>query len=389
MKFKSSPLKIAIAVLLVLLAAVGLWLCFPAVLSFAGYVIMLFLPFILGYLFSHLINPLATWLQKRLKLPRQISAILVIVLTIGIMGSIVGAIIWKIIVELRSLYDHFPAIYENAKDTWEQVSGRLSNVYAVLPEYVQAVLDKFGTEISQKFSEGLNIQYTPMVQKAGDFAKSLPNVFIAIIVFILSLYFMVTDAQRISRFINHLIPKKMIEGFERLKFEIKRYLGGYVKAQLIIMSIAFCVMFIGFTILKVDYALLIALGIAFLDALPFFGSGAALWPWSLVSFLMGNPRRGVGLIIIYLVVIFTRQMIEPKIVSNKIGMYPIFTLMAMYVGYKLFSIGGMILGPLTLMLIISFYRAGIFDGLIGFCKAVWLWIKKQCQELIAVFKTKE
>jgi len=388
-RFKSSPLKIIIAVLVAILAVTGIWLFFPAVLSFVGYVIMLFLPFILGYLFSHLINPLATWLQKRLKLPRQVSAILVIVLTIGIMGGIVGAVIWKIIVEIRSLYTQFPDIYQNAQNTWEQIGSRLSNVYAVLPEYLQAVLDKFGAEISQKFSDGLNVQYTPMVQKAGDFAKSLPNIFIAIIVFILSLYFMVTDAERISKFINHLIPRKMIDGFERLKFEIKRYLGGYVKAQLIIMSIAFCVMFIGFTILKVDYALLIALGIAFLDALPFFGSGAALWPWSLVSFLMGNPRRGVGLIIIYLVVIFTRQMIEPKIVSNKIGMYPIFTLMAMYVGYKLFSLGGMILGPLTLMLMISFYRAGIFDAPIRFFKTVWLWIKKQCAELFAIFKTKE
>ncbi len=389
MKFKSSPLKIIIAVVLAVLAVVGIWLCFPALLSFLGYVIMLFLPFILGYLFSHLINPLVGWLQKRLKLPRNFSAILVIVLTIGIMGGILGAVIWKIVVELRSLYENFPAIYESAKVSWAQVSDKLSNVYAMLPEYVQSFLDRFGKELSESLSDGLNLQYSPMVQKAGDFAKSLPNVFIAIIVFILSLYFMVTDAERISRFIRRLIPRQRIDGFERLKYEIKRYLGGYIKAQMIIMSISFCVMFIGFTILKVDYALLIAIGIAVLDALPFFGSGAALWPWSLVSFLTGNPQRGVGLIIIYLVVIFTRQMIEPKIVSNKIGMYPIFTLMAMYVGYKLFSIGGMILGPLTLMLVISFYRAGVFDGLLRLIKGLWAWLKKQWGELLAIFKTKE
>ena len=108
-----------------------------------------------------------------------------IVLTIGIMGGIVGAVIWKIIVEIRSLYTQFPDIYQNAQNTWEQIGSRLSNVYAVLPEYLQAVLDKFGAEISQKFSDGLYVKYTPMVQKAGDFAKSLPNIFIAIIVFIL------------------------------------------------------------------------------------------------------------------------------------------------------------------------------------------------------------
>ena len=386
MKFKSGPLKIIVAVLLTVFAGVAIWFFFPAALAFLGSVIMLFLPFILGYLFSLLINPLVNWLQKRLKLPRQIAAILVIVLTVGILGGIVGGVIWKIVVEIRRLYSQFPAIYEMAQDTWEQLSDRLSSVYAVLPAYFQDVLSRFGEEISKNLSTGLNIEYTPMVQKAGDAAKALPSIFIAVIAFLLSLYFMVTDARRISKFINRLVPKKMIEGFEGLKFEIRRYLGGYVKAQLIIMSISFCVLFIGLTILKVDYALLIALGIAFLDALPFFGSGAALWPWTLISFLMGSPRRGIGLIIIYLVVIFTRQMVEPKIVSNRIGLYPIFTLMAMYVGYKLFSIGGMILGPLLLLLVISFYRAGIFDAPIRALLAVWRWIQEQYKELITLMK---
>lgn len=389
MKFKSSPFKILIAALVAILVIAGIWWFFPALLSLAGYLIMLFLPFILGYLISQLINPLAAWLQRKLKLPRQVSAIFVIVLTLGIVGGIVGGIIWKIVVEIRSFYDHFPAIYESAKASWEQFADRFANVYAAMPEYVQAFLHNFGDAISQRLSDGINGRYTPVMEKAGDVAKALPSIFIAIIVFILSLYFMVTDADRIQAGIGRVLPKKMLAGFDRLKFEIRHYLGGYIRAQLIIMSISFCVLFIGLTILKIEYALLIALGIAFLDALPFFGSGAALWPWSLVSFLMGNPRRGIGLVIIYLVVIFIRQLVEPKIVSNKIGMHPIVTLMSMYVGFRLFSIGGMILGPLTLMLLISFYRAGVFDTPILFAKTMWQWTKRQCHDLFSVFKSKE
>ena len=125
---------------------------------------------------------------------------------------------------------------------------------------------------------------------------------------------------------------------------------------------------IGLSILDVNYALLIALGIAILDALPFFGSGAVLWPWTIISFINGDIKNGIGLIIIYLAVIFTRQMIEPKIVSESIGIHPVLTLMSMYLGFKLFSIGGMILGPMTLILIVSFYKAGAFDGVIAITK---------------------
>lgn len=388
MKFKSGPLKAAAVVLVVLLVAVGVFFSFRKVVSAIWYVVMLFFPFILGYLFSQLINPLANWLQKRLKLPRQVSAILVIVLTVGIMGGILTAVIWKIVSEIRALYDQFPVIYESAQAAWAQISSKFANIYAMMPESVQATLDRIGTDISDSLSDGLNIQYSPMMRRAGDFAKSLPNIFIAIVVFILSLYFMVTDAKRVSAVVHRIVPRRVMEGCERIKEEIKKYLGGYVRAQLTIMGIAFVVLWIGLSILHVEYALLIALGIAVLDALPFFGSGAALWPWAAVSFIMNDPRRGVGLLIIYLTLALLRQFIEPKIVSTNIGLHPICTLMAMYVGFKLFSIGGMILGPLVLMLFVSIYHAGIFDGLIRFLKAFYKWIKAELKNIFGIFQTK-
>ena len=74
-------------------------------------------------------------------------------------------------------------------------------------------------------------------------------------------------------------------------------------------------------------------------------------------------------------------MIEPKIVSSKIGLHPILTLMSMYVGYRIFSIGGMIFGPMTLMLIISLYRAGFFNGIIGFFRFLGGLIKREFTDL--------
>ena len=175
-----------------------------------------------------------------------------------------------------------------------------------------------------------------------------------------------------------MIGPRLAERLTMVKSELKKYLGGYCKAQVILMFIAFLIMLTGLSILNINYALLIALAVAVLDALPFFGSGLVLWPWTLVAFLNGNIRLGVGLIIIYAAVALMRHFTEPKLVSSRIGMNPILTLMSMYVGYRTLSIGGLILGPIILMLIISFYKAGVFDAPIRLLKSIGTFIKKQC-----------
>lgn len=364
MKFKSSGWRIAALVIAALLILTGIYFLLPYVLSLAGWAVRVFMPFILGYVFSLVINPLADKLQKRFKLPRGISAILVIILTVGIFGGIITGIVWKIISEIRSLYTHYPQIYADAVALWEDISTRFSDIYIKMPDNVQEVLDNLGQQALSSVTAFFN--QTPVVERAGNFAKALPGIFIALIVFFLSLYFMITDAKGVSVFLHKIVSEKTLSKLANIRTELKKYMGGYVKAQAIIMSIAFAVVFVGLSILNVNYALLIALGIAVFDALPFFGSGAVLWPWAAVSFLNGSIKTGVGLLIIYLAIVLTRQTIEPKVVSSSIGLHPIMTLMSMYVGYKTFSIGGMILGPITLMLVISFYKAGVFDPIIRF-----------------------
>lgn len=380
-KFKSSPVKIILFAVIILLLAVAAYFSFPRILRFLGFLLGLFLPFILGYLLSILVNPLANFLQKKFKLPRAVSAILVIVLSVGIVGGILTGVIWKIVDEIRNLYDQFPAIYQSMQTSFESLSGKWAVIYQNMPENIRAIVDNMAVMISDKLSTFINAKSSPMVQYASDFAKRLPNIFISIIVFVLSSFFMITDAKMVSSFMRRVFPEKIMERFHDIRGQIKLYLGGYIKAQLIIMSITFVIIFAGLSILRVNYALLIAIGVALLDALPFFGTGAVLWPWAIISLLNSNIKMAVGLAVIYLAAIFTRQMIEPKIVSSNIGMNPLLTLMSMYVGYRVFSIGGMILGPVVLMLVFSFYKAGIFDGLIHFFKRLWAFVCRECRNI--------
>ncbi|MDO4618579.1 MAG: sporulation integral membrane protein YtvI [Clostridia bacterium] len=376
---KKVKVGMVLAVSLALLVLVAIF--FSEIIGFLGWVVRLFMPFILGYFFSLLANPLADLLEKRFKLPRAVSAVLVILLCIGVIGGILTAVIMRIVEEIRTVFDNFPAIYVNITNVWTEVSTKLSNIYNVMPKAIQNVLGSIGENIAGSADKMAGVSYTPIFTSAKNIALGIPGMFVSLIVFLLSAFFMITDAKKVREVLLRCFSQNFRDKMSKAKIEIKKYVGGYIKAQFIIMTFAFVILFVGLNILGVKYAFLIALGTAIFDALPFFGSGAVLWPWAAISFLTGKVGMGIGLLIIYLAVIFTRQMIEPKIVSQNIGMNPILTLMSMYVGYRVLSIGGMILGPLILMFIISLKRAGFFDGIIEFIKLIKATIKKEYNAL--------
>lgn len=358
-KFKSKTFAWFLIVLILVFIVL---LTIPKVTSALGYVLWLFAPFIIAYFVSLIVNPMVNGIEKRFRLPRGVCAVMVIVLTVGVLGGIITGVIWKIIDEIRNIYEDLPAIYDNVIVSWTKITEFFSDFVAMLPGRLQAVFDDAVNQVMVWFSDiATNAE---IMRSAGNIAKKLPSIFVVTIVFILSLFFMITDAKAVSSAVKRPFSEEFIQKMEGFKADLKKYVGGYIKAQLTIMCISFTIILIGLSILKVDYSLIIALAVAILDALPFFGSGAVLWPWSIISFIMGNPLMGIGLIIIYLAVILMRQFIEPKIVSQNIGIHPIVTLMSMYVGFRIFSIGGMILGPIMMVILVSFYRTGIFDGVI-------------------------
>lgn len=381
MKFKGYAARLTIAFVIAIALIVSLFVFFDKIIGAALYVLKLSLPFLLAFLISLAANPLAERLQKKFRLPKGLTAILVIILIVGIVGGGVVGIVWKLVSEMKDIYTQLPQIYDSVVETFEKLNENFSAIYNALPVDIQETFDMLGERLKSGFSSMIKDNYKPVMTGAGNFAKALPSIFIGIIVFILALYFMISTRMSVRDMAARFMPQKMIDGIGNVLSEIRKYISGYFKAQIIIMSIAFVIIFIGLSILNIRYAMIIALVVAIFDALPFFGSGAVLIPWSLISFISSDIRLGIGLLILYLAVIFTRQMVEPKIVSSKIGLHPLLTLLSMYIGYNIFSIGGMILGPVLLMLIFSFYKAGAFNGIILLLTIIYDFVKKEIKTL--------
>ena len=153
------------------------------------------------------------------------------------------------------------------------------------------------------------------------------------------------------------VEKRMTLVMDNLRYAV----GGYFKAQFKIMGIVFLILAIGFAMLGVNYFVLVAFLIAFLDFLPFFGTGTAMIPWALDKFFMGNYEMAILLVVIYIVTQISRQLLQPKLVADSMGMNPLVTLLLLYIGYRIGSVLGMILSVPIGMVVINMCQAGAFD----------------------------
>ena len=130
-------------------------------------------------------------------------------------------------------------------------------------------------------------------------------------------------------------------------------LGKWLLAQCKLMSITFAIVAAGLTLLRIPSSLLWALLVALVDALPILGTGTVLVPWSVVSFLQGDTPRALGILGIYITAALTRSMLEPKLLGQHLGLDPLVTLIALYIGYRLWGVGGMILAPLLTVAVLQ------------------------------------
>ena len=333
----------------------------------AIYLFGLLSPFIFGYIIARLINPIATKLQKWLRIPRGISAILVIIFTVGILGGLLTLLGIQLFEEVKKFYINWEMTYDSIRSNWNGLSSSWGELYGNMPDFVRNVLNNAITGI---YNETMAVTADFSVMNTAQVvAKSLPAGIIWAIMFILALFFMVSKDLRLTPAVRKLMGDGSANKLEEIKIQCKMYLGGYVKAQMILMVIVFFVILIILSLFRAPFALLVAALTAILDALPFFGSGIVLWPLAVIYLIDGKILLAVGYVITYFAIMLLRRVLEPKLVSDRMGFdNPIIMLVVMYMGYKIWGVIGLIIGPIILMIIISLYKVGLFNRIIAILK---------------------
>lgn len=310
------------------------------------------LPFVVAGVVSVIITPLVNVMTDKLKIPRKISTFVSIVIVLAIIGLVVFNIAYQAVAFLQNL----------ALDIPDMLSGGIQlpgwiirlNAYIIrLPESMQQFVDNIKDNLINNISEIIQPATTATIKLARSIASKLPTIIIFTVVTILATYFLSYDKKRLSEFLNKHMSYSAVNKIRKLKNGLYQALGAYVRAQLIMMCIMFTLLTIGYIILGIDSPMFFAFITAIVDAVPILGTGTILIPWAIISLIMGDFSRGIGLGIMYICALMIRQFTEPRIVSSQIGLHPLITLMAMYIGLMMFGVFGMIIGPVVTIVVIK------------------------------------
>ncbi len=346
-------LNILIPAMKILLVCVGgLWL------------LKFFLPFVIGWLIAMVANPLVKFLERRLNLVRKHSSVIIVV---AVLAGIIGGLyflVGRVIIEIRLLVVDMPEIYEAVRLELMEALDSLNRMVARMPTGVQEWFNRTNENLGGIASSLMQKIAFPTVTVAGNVAKGIPGALVNSIVVILSSYFFIAEQDRIRDLAGRLIPSSFYSYGGLFRKDLKNLIGGYFLAQFRIMFVVAVVLAVGFLILGVRYGILLAVLIAILDFLPLFGTGTALFPWAVVKLLSGEAVFAVGLILLYVLTQVVRQIIQPKIVGDSMGLPPLLTLVFLYVGFKIRGISGMILAVPVGLVGVKLYEYGAFDPMI-------------------------
>lgn len=338
------------------------------------------MPFVVGWIIASIATPLVNWLEKRLKIQKKLGSALIIILVLALMGVLGYFAISWLVSEISSLIKDFPEMYVQLEDGLRQIGGSMSGLFQKLPDGIQNGwtatvnnLDDTVGGLMSKISE-------PTVSAAGNIAKRVPSYLVALIVAVMSSYFFISEREEVLAWMKQIAPKSVTERMGMVMDNLKYAVGGYFKAQFKIMGVVFLILAAGLGFLDVHYFLLSAFLIAFLDFLPFFGTGTAMIPWAVYTIFMGDYKRAVALLIIYAITQIVRQLIQPKLVGDSVGLNPLVTLLLLYIGYRMGGIIWMILAVPVGMVIINMCQAGAFDYIFDDVKILVVGILKLREE---------
>ena len=309
-------------------------------------------PFTLALFFSIMTQPFSRFLEKKLKFSQKIATIVSIVLFLVIFLGFISLSALRLSGEIYKLSINLNKYSKEAQNLWNTA---IDKVYSLLGYFPEGFDEQVKNSINGFIRMGTS-KLGSFINSLINFITSIPTIILYICITILSTFFISLDKNKIMAFLEQQFPKSWIKKVYNIKREMFNVLGSYIRAQIILMTICFFELLISFNILSflkfnLQYPLIFSIVICIIDALPILGAGAVLLPWSLISFVTGDINLGLALLIIYFLVLSVRQMLEPKLISQNLGVHPLVTLISMYSGFKFFGVIGFLIGPVVMIIL--------------------------------------
>ena len=340
----------------------------PEILSFLAFVLgaaamvfltnnlfMIFAPFIVAYLIVKLLHPIMVKLKAKTKLPNIINTIICLFLFIGLIGGLLwlaGNYIVKGVTFVIELF--------SSKTTIDEIVWFINDLGMKFEKFTDFMrIDISVSDISSVVTDIAKNAVQVLSNLSISMASGIPSLLMAILIGCVAAFYMLYDYDKIASAINRQLSPKTRRILDVFNVQVLTSFMKMIVSYVFISIVCFFELIVGFWILGIKDALFVALIVAILDVLPILGSGAILIPWGIILILMGEPLKGFGLVVLWAVIIIVRQIIEPRIVGSQIGLYPLITVMALYLGLKFMGGLGLVMGPLYVLLCKRLNEEGI------------------------------
>lgn len=317
-------------------------------------------PFLIALAIVMVTQPLVRFLTGKWKVNQKILSVILVILCylviIGLLVLIVAGIV-SVIVDWAKMFPDFftETVQPGIGELFNKALNLLSRVD---PDISIAAKEGLPNVLSSLSGSIMNLSVS-ILSWASAIGTKLPGLLLASVVCVISTIFLALDYDGISKKLLRFLPQKAQNVVVSAKRALGVIIGKYLKSYAIILLITFAEIAVGLLIIGIENAPSIAALVAVFDILPIVGSGMILAPWAIISFIQNKLWLGIGLAILWAVVIVVREFIEPKIVGKQVGLHPLTTLVCLWVGMKLGGGLGMFALPIGLLIVMELKAEGL------------------------------
>ena len=316
---------------------VAVWLCLR-------YLYPLFLPFLLGLLLALAAEPGVKFLQEHFHWRRRPSIFAAVTAVLALLTGAAAILGTVLIRRAAALAGQLGTLAGQAAQGMTMVRSWAVELASSAPGPLAQPLSRSVRELFEDGGGLLDRAAAALFGMAGQAAQQLPGSLVTLGTAVLASYLI---CERLPALRQRLSASSAWrDRWRPALVRLGRTGKAWLKAQLKLSGVTFVIVLGGFFLLGVRQKLLMALVTALVDAVPLLGTGTILLPWALVSVLSGEPVRAVGLLGVYVTALITRSSLEPKLLGRQLGLDPLAALAALYVGYRIWGFGGMIIAPI-------------------------------------------
>ena len=317
-------------------------------------------PFVIGVIIALAVQKPALFLSRKTPFKSgKIAAVLSIFVFVAL-GVVVCFLVYRLAHFLIGLSEFLPTFFEKANEVIDNIGSKYSGVFQYFSKNFNISAEELIENSLEKF---VNAFGNMLSSFAKGFVKNAPSFFISSIVTLVATCYISKDFLALKKFMKLFVGKNISAKVIKIKNILVGSVFKLLKGYLILSLIVFAILYVGLLILNVKNAVSIAFIIALADMLPVLGTGTAMIPWAVISALQGNYYFGIALAVLFITIVLVRNFLEPKIIGKQIGINSLFTLVAMFLGLKLFGVVGLILFPIILIVVIKYYKSEIEEEL--------------------------